>query len=138
VVDKTSEAHSFLAMKVQNADFDSSVMKWEGRVMNDLSSEPKLPKFKEYGRENNRDFLVMELFTGEDMAALRDRVRQTSSSRFIPLEIVSYLTRQMVDCLQSMHSKGYVHRDVKPSNFVRRSTKSTEFCIIDFGLTKQV
>jgi serine/threonine protein kinase len=82
--------------------------------------------------------MVMELLTGEDMSSLRDRVRVHSSSGLIPVEIASFLTRQMLRSLQAMHERGYVHRDVKASNFVRRSPTSTEFCMIDFGLAKSV
>lgn len=126
-----------VAIKFHNAEFDSSVMKWEGIVLADLSDIPYVPHLIYYGNEYERDYLVMELLSGEDMAQLRDRTRHNVDSKMIPIEIVSYLTRQMMQCLEPMHKKGYVHRDVKPSNFVRRSAESTEFCIIDFGLAKQ-
>lgn len=80
----------------------------------------------------------MEFLTGEDMSALRNRARLLSPSGLIPVPIVAYLCSRILAALSYMHSKGFVHRDVKPSNFVRRSAKCTEFCVVDFGLTKQV
>jgi serine/threonine protein kinase len=136
--DTLSDANELVAIKFQNEDFDSSVMKWESIVMQDLADIPSVPRMVYYGQENGRDFMVMELLTGEDMANLRDRIRLSTGSEHIPIEIASYLTRQMIVSLQAMHLKGYVHRDVKPSNFMRRSGASTEFCVIDFGLAKRV
>ena len=80
----------------------------------------------------------MELMSGEDMSALRNRVRNVSINGLIPIPVVAYLCKSILRAVQFMHSKGYVHRDVKPSNFVRRNAKDTKFCIIDFGITKQV
>jgi serine/threonine protein kinase len=80
----------------------------------------------------------MELLSGEDMSALRNRVRNTSINGLIPIPSVAYLCINILRALEFVHVSGYVHRDVKPANFVRRSPKSTEFCIIDFGITKQV
>jgi serine/threonine protein kinase len=137
-VDTLSDANELVAIKFQNEDFDSSVMKWESMVMQDLADIPSVPRMIYYGQENGRDFMVMELLTGEDMANLRDRIRLSTGSEHIPIEVASYLTRQMIVSLQAMHLKGYVHRDVKPSNFMRRSGASTEFCVIDFGLAKRV
>ncbi|CAN0541345.1 unnamed protein product, partial [Ectocarpus sp. 12 AP-2014] len=39
---------------------------------------------------------------------------------------------QMLECLKGVHSCGYLHRDVKPANFVRRKKNGKEFVIIDF------
>lgn len=127
-----------VAVKYQNPDFDASVMRWEGVVMSDLAEVPTVPRMIYHGRDGRRDYLIMELLTGEDMASLRDRCRVGGVRDLLPIEVCSYLTRQMLNSLQAMHEKGYVHRDVKPSNFVRRSKTSTEFCVIDFGLAKQV
>lgn len=30
------------------------------------------------------------------------------------------------------------NRDIKPANFVRKSAKETQFCIVDFGIAKLV
>ena len=40
---------------------------------------------------------------------------------------------QMLECLKGVHACGYLHRDVKPANFVRRKKNAKEFVIIDFG-----
>jgi serine/threonine protein kinase len=129
---------TLVAVKIQSPDFDSSVLRWEGQVMQIISQASCAPQFYSMGQHEQRDYLVMELLTGEDMASLRNRVRSSQPSGLVPLPLVAYLAREMVTCLQEMHQKGLVHRDVKPSNFVRRSVDVTKFCVIDFGLVKQV
>ena len=47
-----------------------------------------------------------------------------------------------LECLEKMHGLGYIHRDVKPSNFILKSTNSSAWnsCvvkIVDFGLAKE-
>jgi serine/threonine protein kinase len=111
--------------------------------MKDLASTnhpffPLCHHFKEATNANDLEYIVMELLTGEDMASIRNRIRSKSPTGLVPVIIASYLVRQMLLCVQEMHNKGYIHRDVKPSNFVRRDNQTTKFCIIDFGLAKQV
>jgi serine/threonine protein kinase len=122
---------------VQEKGFD--VLKWESTVLKTLSDHSNnVPKYYANDAVNGQDYLVMELLTGEDMATLRNRLRVKNPSGLIPLPIASYLARQMLNCLHQMHKNGYIHRDVKPSNFVRKSKTSSEFLTIDFGLAKQV
>ncbi len=82
-----------------------------------------------HGIEQYEDqhFIVMELLDGE---SLGDRIRRG------PLDFESVLTLgvQIVDALESAHSKGIVHRDLKPANIFITSRGQAK--ILDFGLAK--
>src|ERR1051326_1998765 len=78
-------------------------------------------------QHDSQNFIVMELLDGELLA---DRIRRG------PLDMESLLTlgAQIVDALESAHSKGIVHRDLKPANiFVTPPGGATLF---DSGLAK--
>lgn len=43
----------------------------------------------------------------------------------------------MINRLEYLHSKGYIHRDTKPENFVMGLEKDSKIMyLIDFGLSK--
>ena len=64
---------------------------------------------------------------------LEDRL---ADGKPLPLDHVARFGMQMAAGLSAAHSRGMIHRDVKPSNCVRK--KGKEFCMVDFGLSKSI
>lgn len=128
---------SFVALKVCNSAIDSGVIRWEAEVLKAFNVDC-VPKYIASGNHEGFEYVVMELLLGEDMSHLRDRIRANSGSGLISLHGASYLARQMLRSIRVMHEHGFIHRDIKPANFVRHDRNSTQFSVIDFGITRQV
>lgn len=130
-----------VAIKIQTDDIasNSNVVRTEGELLKGLSAAglETVPKYITSGSHEGRPYMVMELLGGEDMAHLRDRIRLSVGIRVISLPGAVYLSRQMLRCIKGIHKSGYIHRDIKPANFIRRDQNSTEFVMIDFGVTKK-
>jgi len=75
----------------------------------------------------------MELLSS-NLSELR---RRRKSGKFSLLTTVM-LGIQMLRSLREVHNAGYVHRDIKPGNFVLGKDENSRFIyIIDFGLSKR-
>ena len=77
-------------------------------------------------------YYVMELLAGRDMASLVAEFGPPPPARAI------FLLRQVCHSLAEAHSRGLVHRDVKPANiFVCRMGLEYDFVkVLDFGLVQ--
>ena len=74
--------------------------------------------------------IVMEYVEGESLEKVIDR-----QSRFNLYDVI-YILKQMLLGLGYAHSKGFVHRDVKPSNIILNKEGITK--IMDFGISKSL
>uniref|UniRef100_A0A915MWT3 serine--tRNA ligase n=1 Tax=Meloidogyne javanica TaxID=6303 RepID=A0A915MWT3_MELJA len=81
-------------------------------------------------------FLIMNRL-GENLYKLRLQFQHYRFSAPTALR----LSLEMLSALEQLHSLGYVHRDVKPSNFAllqsKDNNKTCRIILIDFGLCRQ-
>ena len=95
-----------------------------------------VPVYMGHYQADDISAIVMEFLPGQDMHQIRDWATK-SRGRRIAIQDAVYLTAHvMLPLLQQMHNVGIVHRDVKPSNCVKRASK--EFAMVDFGLSKSI
>src|SRR5689334_16114802 len=98
----------------------------EARAASSLN-HPNICTIHGIEQHESEHFIVMELLDGESLA---DRIRRGP----MDIDLVVTLGVQIVDALESAHSKGIVHRDLKPANVFVTSRGQAK--ILDFGLAK--
>lgn len=90
---------------------------------------PKYVAFGSHERKNTKyRFLVMERF-GDDL----QKLFLQSKKRF-SLKTVLTLGIKILHVLEYIHSKGYIHADIKGSNLLLGFGKEDEVYLVDFGL----
>ncbi|MGC2657610.1 MAG: protein kinase [Bryobacteraceae bacterium] len=80
----------------------------------------------DFGEHDGLPYLVMELLEGQDL----ERIISTHQPMSLPQKVD--VMRQMVSGLYHAHSRGVVHRDVKPANVMLVGDGTIK--IMDFGI----
>lgn len=119
-----------IAIKVLAAHLSSSPQlrerfEREARAISSLS-HPNICALYDVGTEGTTEYLVMELVEGETLADRLARGR-------LPLDLVLRYGQEIASALAEAHSRGVIHRDLKPGNvMITRSGAK----LLDFGLAK--
>ena len=97
----------------------------EGRSMAQLS-HPNIVKVTDYGVHKGIPFLVMEYLPGGTLKKYLGKP--------MPYQQAARLLLPVADALAYAHSKGVIHRDVKPTNILLSETSQP--MLSDFGVAK--
>ncbi|KAK2946060.1 putative Tau-tubulin kinase 1 [Blattamonas nauphoetae] len=132
LVSKCSWKGLDLAMKRDPKKHRNSSLKLEATILQECQGLPHFPLIYHSGVVDSNTFLTMELL-GNNLRTLSSRL----PSRTFSAQTVAFIGLQCLESIQLLHSKGYVHRDIKPRNFVvGRGPKANTIFLIDFGLAK--
>lgn len=91
-----------------------------------------LPKIHDYLQSEDYNILVMQLL-GPSLEDLFNK-----ENRKLKLETVYLMAIQIITLLEKLHKSGYIHRDIKPNNFlIGRDDNQSQIYMMDFGLSKK-
>ncbi len=82
----------------------------------------------DYGEDSNSAYLVMELVPGESLSRVIEREKRLTDVKV--LDIIAQTAR----ALAAAHSRGLIHRDIKPGNLL--ITPDGKVKITDFGIAR--
>ncbi|KAK2962354.1 putative Nucleolar RNA helicase 2 [Blattamonas nauphoetae] len=124
-----------VAIKFEKYNPNRLLLFAEVQTLTVVGGKPHFPKYYHAGSEGEYRFYAMELLG----PSLIDLINRKPPYRFSIPTIVN-MDIQCIEALRTLHKHGFVHRDVKPGNFVIGRTAETghRIYLIDYGLCKPI
>ncbi|KAL4334001.1 hypothetical protein GQ457_07G039870 [Hibiscus cannabinus] len=121
-----------VAIKLENVKTKHPQLLYESKLYRILQGGTGIPNVRWFGVEGDYNVLVMDLL-GPSLEDLFN-----FCSRKLSLKSVLMLADQMINRVEFVHSKSFLHRDLKPDNFLMGlGRRANQVYIIDFGLAKK-
>ncbi|CAN0242096.1 unnamed protein product [Ascophyllum nodosum] len=121
-----------VAIKLESTKTKHPQLLYESKIYRILHGGLGIPTVRWYGVEGDYNVMVLDLLG----PSLEDLFNYCS--RRFNLKTVLMLADQLLSRLEYVHTKSFIHRDVKPDNFLIGLGKRQNIIhIIDFGLAKK-
>ena len=91
-------------------------------------SHPNIVSIFDFGVEDDKNYMVMELLRGRDLSQL------LKFNSPLSVELVIKAVINVCAALDYAHSQGIIHRDIKPANIILLDTGITK--LMDFGIAR--
>jgi serine/threonine protein kinase len=119
-----------VAIKLEHGG-GNTILKHEAQIYAVLNGTPGVPPLRSYGMEGDYNYLVTDKL-GPSLETML-----IENEGFFSLSTVINLGLRMLKCVEGIHGKGIVHRDIKPDNFLMGlGSNMSNLYLIDFGLSK--
>eukprot|EP00927_Polykrikos_kofoidii_P056607 TRINITY_DN50705_c0_g1_i1.p1 TRINITY_DN50705_c0_g1~~TRINITY_DN50705_c0_g1_i1.p1 ORF type:complete len:382 (+),score=76.34 TRINITY_DN50705_c0_g1_i1:91-1236(+) len=121
-----------VAVKLEMKNTKHPQLVYEAKLLKLLQGSTGIAEVYHYSVEEEHTVMVMELMgpSLEDVFNI--------CKRSLSVKSTVMLADEMLRRIEFFHSKHYIHRDIKPDNFlIGRGQKSNIVYIIDFGLAKK-
>ncbi|XP_042397788.1 casein kinase 1-like isoform X1 [Zingiber officinale] len=121
-----------VAVKLESVKTKHPQLHYESKVYTLLQGGTGIPHLKWFGGEGEYNIMVIDIL-GPSLEDLFNYCNRKFS-----LKTVLMLADQLINRVEYMHSKAFLHRDIKPDNFLMGlGHKANQVYIIDYGLAKK-
>lgn len=121
-----------VATKLESVKARHPQLLYESKVYKILQGGVGIPHIRWFGQEKDQNVMVLDLL-GPSLEDLFN-----FCSRRFTMKTVLMLADQMIGRIEYVHNKNFIHRDIKPDNFLMGIGRHcNKLYLIDFGLAKK-